>query len=436
MKKILKKIIVFVLTTLAILVLKKYRPKIIAITGSVGKTSTKDAIFTVLSTFYSVRKSEKSYNSETGVPLSILGAPSGWNNIGVWMNDIIVGLDLLLFKHEYPTWLVLEVGADRPGDIEHIARWLKPDITVVTRFPDLPAHIEFFSSTEEIIKEKSFLAHATKEAGYIILNRDDEKVYALHDSVPRAHFSYGFSDGATLVASNDALWYESENEENRGALLGLIYTLSFDGKTMPVRLPGVVGRAYVYITLAALSVAYALKLNMVEAVESLASYNTPPGRLHLLPGIRGSILIDDTYNSSPAACEAGLQTLASIKTDKRKFAVLGDMLELGRFTDEAHLEIGKLARRSADVLITVGLRAKHIRDGALVARMPKKNIQEFVDAKSAGEFLKNEVQEGDFVFVKGSQGVRMERTVEAIMAHPEDKEKLLVRQEPEWLRRQ
>ncbi len=436
MKKILKKIIVFVLTTLAILVLKKYGPKIIAVTGSVGKTSTKDAIFTVLSTFYSVRKSEKSYNSETGVPLSILGAPSGWNNISVWMNDIIVGLDLLLFKHEYPTWLVLEVGADRPGDIEHIARWLKPDITVVTRFPDLPAHIEFFSSTEEIIKEKSFLAHATKEAGFIILNRDDEKVYALHDSVPRAHFSYGFSDSATLVASNDALWYESENEENHGALLGLIYTLSFDGKTMPVRLPGVVGRAYVYITLAALSVAYALKLNMVEAVESLASYNTPPGRLHLLPGIRGSILIDDTYNSSPAACEAGLQTLASIKTDKRKFAVLGDMLELGRFTDEAHLEIGKLAKRSADVLITVGLRAKHIRDGALVARMPKKNIQEFVDAKSAGEFLKNEVQEGDFVFVKGSQGVRMERTVEAIMAHPEDKEKLLVRQEPEWLSRQ
>ncbi len=128
--------------------------------------------------------------------------------------------------------------------------------------------------------------------------------------------------------------------------------------------------------------------------------------------------------------------MASIKTDKRKFAVLGDMLELGRFTDEAHLEIGKLAKRSADVLITVGLRAKHIRDGALVARMPKKNIQEFVDAKSAGEFLKNEVQEGDFVFVKGSQGVRMERTVEAIMAHPEDKEKLLVRQEPEWLSRQ
>ena len=111
-------------------VLKKYKPKIVAVTGSVGKTGTKDAIYAVLESKFFVRSSEKSFNSELGVPLSILGCQSGWDSPFAWIRVFLEGLALILFKNHYPAWLVLEVGLDRPGDIAHIAQWLTPDIVI------------------------------------------------------------------------------------------------------------------------------------------------------------------------------------------------------------------------------------------------------------------------------------------------------------------
>ncbi|MFA7315355.1 MAG: Mur ligase family protein [Candidatus Paceibacterota bacterium] len=142
-KIIAKTLVVQIITWQAKMILRRYKPKIIAITGSVGKTSTKDAIFTVLSKFKSVRKSEKSFNSEIGLPLTILGLPNGWNNMYLWLENIARGFWLLMKRHEYPEWLVLEVGAGKPGDITSVAKWLAPDIVVVTRFPDKPVHVEF-----------------------------------------------------------------------------------------------------------------------------------------------------------------------------------------------------------------------------------------------------------------------------------------------------
>jgi len=182
MKKIFKKIIIQILIWESRLVLARYHPKIIAITGSVGKTSTKDAIFTVLSKFKIVRKSEKSFNSEIGLPLTILGLPNGWSNFLTWFENILRGFYLIIKKQPYPDYLVLEVGLGKPGDIiKNITPWLKPDIVVITSFPDKPVHIEFFESVDEIIKEKSALAYAIKPDGILVLNHDDEKVYALHD---------------------------------------------------------------------------------------------------------------------------------------------------------------------------------------------------------------------------------------------------------------
>ena len=151
MKNIFKKIIVTILTWEAKMVLRRYKPKIIAITGSVGKTSTKDAIFTVLSKFKIVRKSEKSFNSEIGLPLTIIGCPNGWSNPWTWIENIFIGLTLILWKHSYPEYLVLEVGVGKPGDIKkNVAPWLAPDIVVITRFPDKPVHVEFFHNVEAI----------------------------------------------------------------------------------------------------------------------------------------------------------------------------------------------------------------------------------------------------------------------------------------------
>src|SRR3989344_4669974 len=137
MKSALKKIIFGILTWEARLMLHKHHPKIIAVTGSVGKTSTKDAIYTVISKKFNTRKSEKSFNSEIGVPLTILGLDTAWSNFFKWIWNIIVGLWRVLFIRNYPKVLVLEVGADHPGDIRNIVEWVQPDIAVVTPPADI-----------------------------------------------------------------------------------------------------------------------------------------------------------------------------------------------------------------------------------------------------------------------------------------------------------
>jgi len=165
-KEIFKAIIVSIITLEAKLILKKHKPKVIAIIGSVGKTTTKDAIYTAIVPSLHVRKSQKTLNTDVGIPLTIMGCESGWLNPLTWLKNIFQGIYVLLLETNYPDWLIIEVGADRPGDISGIARWLKPDTIVVTRFPDVPAHVEYFASPEELIKEKCSIIEA---AAYSIL---------------------------------------------------------------------------------------------------------------------------------------------------------------------------------------------------------------------------------------------------------------------------
>ena len=153
MKSILKKIISSILIYQSKVILKKYKPFIISVTGSVGKTSTKDAIFSALSDNVHVRKSDKSFNSEIGVPLTILGCQNGWTDPLAWAMNILHGFELIIFKSDYPKFLVLEIGADHPGDIESISKWLVSDIVVITKIGEVPVHVEFFSSPEAPIKE-------------------------------------------------------------------------------------------------------------------------------------------------------------------------------------------------------------------------------------------------------------------------------------------
>ncbi|MEK7081120.1 MAG: cyanophycin synthetase, partial [Patescibacteria group bacterium] len=155
----------------------------------------------------------------------------------------------------------------------------------------------------------------------------------------------------------------------------------------------------------------------------------------LLNGINDSLIIDDTYNSSPFACESALKTLGEIKFSGRKIAILGDMLELGRHTFEAHKNIGKIAKENADMLIVVGPRAQTIKEGAVEAGMNPDSIFEFLDSRETGNFTKTFVKKNNLVLVKGSQGMRMERVVEAILLDQENKNKLLVRQDAEWLKK-
>ncbi len=432
-KIIAKTLVVQIITWQAKMILRRYKPKIIAITGSVGKTSTKDAIFTVLSKFKSVRKSEKSFNSEIGLPLTILGLPNGWNNMYLWLENIARGFWLLMKRHEYPEWLVLEVGAGKPGDITSVAKWLAPDIVVVTRFPDKPVHVEFFGTTEKIIEEKSALVFALKKDGVLILNQDDDKVYALHEKANRKTVSYGLSENATYHATYPG-YLENAGAKGMSIPLGLNFKLEYGGNTFPVILPDVIGMHYVGSALVAIAVAHEVGCDLLASISSVSEFTTPPGRLSLIEGINHSIILDDTYNASPVAMEAALETL-DVMVGKRKIAVLGDMLELGKFTDEAHRTIGVKASNIAHVLVLVGPRSKFIGNGALESGFAKKDIFHFDTSDMVGEYLAEHIKKGDIVLLKGSQGIRLEKAVEKIMAHPELKGKLLCRQEEEWRER-
>lgn len=430
MKNIFKKTIVSIITWQAKMVLKRYRPKIIAITGSVGKTSTKDAIFTILSKFKTVRKSEKSFNSEIGLPLTILGCPNGWNNPFAWIENIISGFLLILIKQSYPEYLILEVGVGKPGDIKkNVAPWLNPDIVVITRFPDKPVHVEFFDSVESIIEEKSALAFALKEDGVLVLNHDDEKVYNIHNRANRKTVSYGINDNATYKATYPV--YLNTILEGEDVTRGISFKIENDGHTFPVMLPNIVGMHYVGSALAAIAVAKEAGCDLLTSINYISEYDTPPSRLSLIEGINNSTIIDDTYNSSPVAADSALEVLREMK-GKRKIAVLGDMLELGKFTEEEHHSLGEKIASIADILVVVGPRAKFIAEGALENGFNSKNLYSFDSSRTVAKFLTGVVEKGDLVLIKGSQGVRLERAVVALMAHKELKDKLVCRQEKEW----
>lgn len=411
------------------LILKKYKPKIIGVTGNIGKTSTKDAIASVLSKKFFVRKSDKSYNSEIGVPLTVLGVSSGWSNPLIWVKNLLEGLSLIIFKADYPEWLVLEIGADRPGDIEHTVSYLTLNIGVVTYVGDLPVHVEFFPSQKALVKEKTFVATAPGPGGLVILNHDNPTVLAMQEKAHVPVLTFGFSDAATIRASHEHITYKD------GVPDGVTFKVDYQGKSVPIRINGVLGRHIVYTVLPAILVGAYQGMNLIEIIEAIQEYVPPPGRSRIVPGVKGTTIIDDTYNSSPDALAAALLNLKELETAGKKYAVLGDMMELGKHTIEAHSKAGREAYEAADVLFAVGQRARFMAEAAEEAGMPRERIFTFDDSETAGRELQDMIKSGDTILVKGSQYMRMERVVLEIMAHPEAAETMLVRQSKEWLNR-
>jgi UDP-N-acetylmuramoyl-tripeptide--D-alanyl-D-alanine ligase len=430
MKNIFKKIISKLIQIEASLILKKYKPKIVAVTGSVGKTSTKDAIYTVISKAFYTRKSEKSFNSDIGVPLTVLGCNNAWSNPIRWFQNLWSGLMLILFKHTYPEWLVLEVGADRPGDIEGVCKWLKPDITVITRFAEVPVHIEYFKSRDHVIAEKGCLVEALRHDGTLILNSDDDDVIAFKNKTKNKVLTYGLLGDTEVRATNYDVYYSDSGEP-----FGITFKVEYMGNCLPVKILGSLGTNNIYSALAALSVGIALGLNLVESAENLNKLTPPKGRMNIIKGIKNTTIIDDTYNSSPVALSSALETLKNIKVKGRRIAVLGDMLELGKHTSGSHKKAGEQVASSCDLLVTVGIRSRVLAESAIDFHLDADSVLQFDTSLEAGNYLQNILQADDVILVKGSQSTRMERAVKEIMAEPEKAVDLLVRQEKEWLER-
>lgn len=437
MKKIIKKFIVAILQFEAKLVLKKYNPKIIAITGSVGKTSTKDAVFAVVSKVTNASKSQKSYNSELGVPLTILGQENAWYSPIGWLRVIFAGLALIIFPNHYPKVLVIEMGADRPKDIKKSVNLFPPNIGIITAIGEVPVHVEYFAGPEDVAKEKVHLIRKLKSNEHAILNFDDLAVLEMKEKTKAQVLTYGFGEGADIKASNYRLLYT----ENNGLISpeGISFKVDFSGSTVPVRIFGTFGKHRAYAALAAIGVGILYDMNLVDIAEALSTYESPPGRLKLIEGEKDTWILDDTYNSSPMACHAAIDLLEDFPrsslpegTKGRKIAVLADMLELGKYTIEAHKALGARLDK-VDMLFAVGPRAKFIAQEARKNNFCEQGIFEYSASAEAAKELEKIIKPGDLILVKGSQSMRMERVVEEIMARPDKKEKLLVRQDPIWL---
>jgi UDP-N-acetylmuramoyl-tripeptide--D-alanyl-D-alanine ligase len=423
-----------ILKYFAVKALKKFRPRIVGVTGSVGKSSTKEAIYTVLSSKYRVRKSEKNYNNEIGLPLAILGF-SGWNgNFLKWIKMVFRSVGLLLFspKKNYPEILVLELGADRPGDIKYLVDFIRPEVGVVTAIGI--NHLEFFKDKKQIAREKSYLVRFLQKDGLAVLNYDDEETRKMAEAVKVKKVFYGFSETADVGASDVFFGYETVKDHEGldiSKLRGISFKLSFEGTTMPVRLAQSVGRPQIYSALAATAVGIHFGMNLLEIASALKDFQAPAGRLNIIDGIKNTMIIEDSYNAAPQSTLAALEVLEKIQA-RRKIAALGDMLELGKATEEGHREVGKKAARVADLLFVVGEKAKFIADEAVKSGLDKNKVFYYDSSFGAKIPIQKALKEGDVILIKGSQGERMELISEEIMRYPGQAEKLLPRQTAEW----
>lgn len=386
---------------------------IVGVTGSVGKTATKNAIYTVLKTHFSARKSVKSFNSEIGVPLTILGLPNGWNNPFLWCMNILHGAYKALFAVSYPAWLVLEIGADTPGDIARTVAWLQLDVAVIGKIGRTPVHVEHFDSVDQLVQEKHTLIKGLKKDGTAVIFADDENapelVVAGHEKI-----TFGIHD-ADVVGSDYKIIYNDNVPE------GISFKISHKGVSENIELIGVLGRQHMYPFLAGFAVGVVEGLTLSDMKEAVKEHVFEAGRVRILKGQEGSLLIDDSYNSSPIAVQAVLQTLSSLDISGKKIAILGDMTELGDLTTMAHKEISELARKSADIFISVGPRFAHLASD-----------KHFATSADAIEYVKSIVGAGNVVLVKGSQAMRMEHITKALLAQNESADNLLVRQEKVW----
>ncbi|EKD43902.1 MAG: hypothetical protein ACD_72C00078G0001, partial [uncultured bacterium] len=319
-------------------IIKKYRPDVIGITGSIGKSSSKESIATVLATKFNIRKSQKNYNNEIGVPLTIIGMEKspGRSLIG-WITTFFQAQKLLLIKDDnYPEILVLEMGADKPGDIAYLVDIAPCKIGVLTYISH--AHTEAFKTIKKIAQEKRLIISHLSRNGFAVLNFDNALVMENANMTKAEVATYGFKEGADFHATDINII----SDEKTNWPTGLNFKLNFHGNTVPVFLPGAIAQHLIPSALSAFVVGHILGVNLIEASQALSKLEPMPGHMRIIDGIKNTLLIDDTYNSSPEAAKSALTTLAqiSISPTAKKIATLSDMLELGPETVNSHREIG------------------------------------------------------------------------------------------------
>jgi UDP-N-acetylmuramoyl-tripeptide--D-alanyl-D-alanine ligase len=355
--------------------------KIAGVTGSVGKTTTKEILAALLGARFRVLKSEGNFNNEYGLPLT------------------------LFHLDETHQAAVLEMGMSRSGELSRLAEIARPDVGVVTRVA--PAHLEFFASVEEIALAKRELIEGLKgRESVAVLNADDPLVAAFASHAPGRVLTYGITKAAD---------FRAEAIEDRGAL-GSTFLLAHGGKRVRLEL-ALAGRHVISNALAALTAASVWGIGAAESQDVLRDLRAPAMRGELLRFTNGAALINDSYNSSPAALHAMISVLAATPEYRRRILAAGEMRELGQTSPKLHREAGSFAAKTEKIDWVVGVAgdASEIVEGAVAAGVPRSQTKFFASPEEAANFLLDFVTAGDLLLVKGSRGVKMERIVEALV---------------------
>jgi UDP-N-acetylmuramoyl-tripeptide--D-alanyl-D-alanine ligase len=376
------------LHNLARAVRKEWGRKICGVTGSVGKTTTKEILAALLGTKLRVLKSEGNFNNEYGLPLTLFRLEEA--------HDVAV----------------LEMGMSYPGELRRLAAIARPDVAIETRVA--PAHLMNFSSVEEIAMAKRELVEGLNGAGSVaVLNADDPRVAGMAAAAPGRVIFYGVEKPAE---------YSAEEIEDRGAL-GSAFTLVYRGKRTRIEM-SLPGRHVVANALGAIAAASVWNIGIADAQKVFPNLRTPTMRGELIRFTNGFALINDSYNSSPAALHAMIGLLAATPGFKRRILAAGEMRELGPSSAALHREGGVLAAETGKVDCVIGVQgdAAQIVQGAITTGLPRENTRFFQTPTDAANFLVGFVQPGDLLLVKGSRSVKMERIVEALLAQfaPED----------------
>lgn len=355
----------------------RFSPRVIGITGSVGKTTTKEITAAVLRQRFVTLKNQGNLNNEIGLPLTVLE-----------LNE----------QHQR---VVLEMGMYDLGEIAQLCRIARPHVGVVTNVG--PVHLERLGTIERIAQAKTELVQALPADGAAILNADDPRVAAMASQTQARILWYGLSPTADLWAD------EIEGE----GLDGIRFRFHYQHETLHVRVP-LLGRHSVHTALRAAAVGLVEGLSWEEIVRGMQQLDVQL-RLIASRGFNGATLLDDTYNASPASTMAALNLLADLPAPNgRRIAVLGDMLELGSYEEEGHRKVGVRAADVVDVLITVGMRARLIADEAVAAGIARAKVLALDTAEAALVELRSIMGPGDVVLVKGSRAARMDEIAAAL----------------------
>ena len=348
----------------------KFPIPFIGITGSVGKTTTKDMIAKVLEQRYCIHKTKGNFNNEIGLPLTVFGL----------RNEHQIG--------------ITEMGMSGFGEISRLVYVAKPETAVITNIG--LSHIEKLGSQDNILKAKMEIFENLSDNGVAVLNGDDSNLFRLKGTL-------GFK----------VLYYGINNLENDYRAVNIIhhddnmtFDTTIDGKVYTITVP-VMGEHNIYNSLAAIAVGLRYGMDIQEIAKGIAEFVPGNMRLNIFE-CKGIKVIEDCYNASPTSVEAALKVLKQLNS-KRKIAILGDMLELGEWTESSHRDIGRFTQENnADYLFAVGKYAERIKEGALNAGMPSERVYSFKDNNEINQTLESFLQQGDAVLVKGSRGMKME----------------------------